>query len=47
MFKVLVDEVELKTARSQTSNTNSLTNAGGLGAIKVQPGSHTVTVMFK
>jgi len=47
LFKVLVDEIELKTARSQTSSSNLLTNAGALAALKVQPGSHVVTVMFK
>jgi len=46
-FKILVDEIELKTARSQTVDSNKISNAVGQGVIHVTPGEHTVTLMYR
>jgi len=46
-FKVMVDDIELKTARSQTTNSNKISNAVGQGNLHVTPGEHTITLMYR
>jgi len=43
----MLDEVELKTARSQTTDSSKVSNAGNQGFAKVESGEHVITLMYR
>jgi len=43
----MVDELEIKTARSKTTSSDAIANAGSQAVKHLEIGEHTVTVMYR